>query len=80
MKEIIMSKITSSTVIPISLAASICGGVIWFTSMYQKVDAHESGLESVTHEIKEIKKTQNEFEKEVIERLTRIETKLSVKQ
>ena len=59
-----------------SLVITIVGAVFWLSTMYSKVQAHEISLERLakSHELS-VEKDEN-FKIEVIERLSRIETKI----
>ena len=64
-----MGRITEATLVPLSLVVALFGGSFWLSTMYAKVEAHESSLKIVEHK-------QDKFQEEVIDRLARIETKL----
>jgi hypothetical protein len=62
---VFVSKITESTLIPLSLVVTFLGGIAWLTVLYSKVEASEIKLGRL-----------DVFERQVIERLARIEEKL----
>jgi hypothetical protein len=67
-----LSKISESTVIPISLLITFLGGVAWLTTMAYKTDA--TAQEVIA--IKERQEVYIDRMNEVISRLIRIESKL----
>jgi hypothetical protein len=71
-----IEKITENTFIPISLMATIAGGVVWLTAILYKTDANASEIESIKGTNKEVLKLLQDQNLIVIDRLGRIETKL----
>jgi len=73
-----MMKITENTLLPISLIILIGGGIFWISAMWSQVQASSD-------EIKDIKVNQSKMNddvvsqnKEIIQRLTRIEERLAI--
>lgn len=71
-------KITENTLLPISLIVLIGGGIFWISAMWSQVQASSD-------EIKDIKTNQSKMSddvinqnKEIIQRLTRIEERLAI--
>lgn len=57
-----MNKITESTLIPISLLFVIMGGVIWLTTIYQKVEASQAKLSQLESAIIDIATIKNDIQ------------------
>jgi hypothetical protein len=73
-----MNKITADTLVPLSLLVALTGGIAWLSNMavkssivYAKVDKME---EAAQHDLE----NNNRFQKEVLERLGRIEQALNI--
>lgn len=62
-------KITENTLIPISAVVILAGGIFWLSSLYVKSDVLAQRMSSIEENIKE----SEVFQREVIERLARIE-------
>jgi hypothetical protein len=58
-------KLTEQTLIPLSLVGSIVGGVVWLSVIYYKSEATAKDVDQL-----------KSYQLEVIQRLSRIETKL----
>ncbi len=66
--------ITETTFLPVSLCISLAGGIMWLTTIYNSVAAHEKTLERV-----EIRQEQYSKDTQLIlEKLAKIEGKLGI--
>lgn len=61
-----MAKISENTPITISLVMVIIGGVVWLSTLYAHTEANSKSIDKIST-------TNEEFQKEVIQRLTRLE-------
>lgn len=62
-----LERITSDTLVPVSVLAVLAGGVFWLSAMYSQVQANSKSLETYNATVGNIDK-----------RLSRIEGKLGV--
>lgn len=73
-------KLTETTLIPLGLAIlAIGGGSFFIAGVQSRAEAGAKMAETNKADIQTIKEAQSQFQREVIERLARIETKLDKK-
>lgn len=70
-------EINRKTVIPISLVITICSIVFWASGVNSKVQVNADDITRLRDAYKEKRKSDEVFQKEAIDRLARIETKLN---
>lgn len=77
-----MTIINKETLVPIGVAAAIIvagfGFIGWLNNVYLTAQANEQSLKVNASEIEKIKKEQNTFSIQVIEKLTRIEERVNL--
>lgn len=61
--------INEKTLVPVSLLAALAGGIFWLSSMYAQTQANAQA-------VVEIKETQKDDRREIIERLNMIDNKI----
>ena len=74
-----MNEITKKTLIPLSLTAFICSIVFWAANVDSKVQNNANDISRLRDAHKVFKEREDVFEKDVIDRLARIETAINNK-
>jgi len=73
-----MNKITENTLIPVSLVISIIGGAVWVSAIWYDTRANAKSIEKIKEDQKVLANELVQTQKIMIEKLTRIETKLGI--
>lgn len=73
------NKLTEETLIPLSFLTAVIGFVFWLTSIHLKADNATASIREIQAEIDVKKDKDSLFEREVLERLARIEEALKRK-
>ena len=74
-----MSKITETTLIPLSLLGTIVGGVVWLSVIYYKAEAAASDIDKIEQRLEVLQQKIVEQNEKILEKVTRLETKLESK-
>jgi hypothetical protein len=70
-------KITESTTVSVTLVIAIVGGVTWLSTIYATELEHGKKIQRVEEKLEKRDDDDSSFRKEVIDRLARIEERLS---
>lgn len=71
-----ITKITESTLIPISFVVSLVGGVFWLTTIYSQSNANAVEITEIKSKQEVLVQTLNEKQTLMLDRLSRIEGRL----